>query len=356
MGQRRGRLTEREERIEILSSIDEVRRLGATQKKACEAIGISARTYQRWQKSEHSEDGRLTAIHHPPNKLTEFERKQIVAICNTPEFSSKPPSQIVPILAERGRYIASESSFYRVLKSVSQLAHREKTRVAKHKPPRALAAQKPNEIYSWDITYLPTTVKGRFLYLYMVMDVFSRKIVGWQVHEQESNELASDLIEDICYREKIKPNQVVLHSDNGGPMKGATMLATLQRLGVIPSFSRPSVSNDNPYSEALFRTLKFNCHYPDKPFSDINDSRAWVDKFVSWYNKEHRHSSICFVTPNQRHTGEDVEILKKRKAVYEKAKSKNASRWSRDTRNWEWKNVVLLNPEKQKSDAFKKAV
>lgn len=216
--------------------------------------------------------------------------------------------------------------------------------------PETLAATEPNQLYSWDITYLPTVVKGIFLYLYLVMDVYSRKIVGWQVYEEESSALAADLMTDICQREAIQRKQVVLHSDNGSPMKGATMLATLQELGIVPSFSRPSVSNDNPYSESLFRTLKFRPEYPCTPFEDLSATRLWVQGFVEWYNFEHLHSAISYVTPEQRHRGEDKEILVKRKQVYQVAKSEHPERWSRDIRNWNHVKQVLLNPEKHKSE------
>jgi len=217
------------------------------------------------------------------------------------------------------------------------------------KRPRALVASAPNEIYSWDIIYLPTQVRGQFVYLYLVMDVYSRKIVGWQVYDAESSALAADLMTDIWQREGILRNQVTLHSDNGSPMKGATMLATLQALGVMPSFSRPSVSNDNPYSEALFRTLKYRPDYPVKAFENVNGARYWVEGFVSWYNHEHLHSSIKFVTPDQRHRRLDDAVLAKRNAVYRIAKTKNPSRWSGAIRNWAPVTHVYLNPEKEKS-------
>jgi len=177
--------------------------------------------------------------------------------------------------------------------------------------------------------------------------------VGWQVHSEELSLLAADLMTDICQREGIARNQVTLHSDNGSPMKGATMLATLQELGVVPSFSRPSVSNDNPYSESVFRTLKYRPEYPEKPFVDIRAARGWVSVFAHWYNHEHRHSGIKFVTPEQRHTGEDIQILSKRKQVYEKARSQNPSRWTGETRNWDRIDKVYLNPEKGKSEVDK---
>ena len=197
---------------------------------------------------------------------------------------------------------------------------------------------------------MPTAVKGIFLYLYLVMDIYSRKIVGWQVYEEESSALAGELMTDICQREGVFPDQVILHSDNGSPMKGATLLATLQELGVIPSFSRPSVSNDNPYSESLFRTLKYRPEYPDRPFFDLLAARTWVQGFVDWYNHEHLHSAINFVTPEQRHKGLDVRILAQRKQVYEQAKSKHPERWSGDIRNWEPVGEVYLNPEKKQPE------
>jgi transposase InsO family protein len=175
------------------------------------------------------------------------------------------------------------------------------------------------------------------------MDIYSRKIVGWRVHECESMEYSARLVEEICLREGILENQVVLHSDNGGAMKGATMLATLQRLGIIPSFSRPSVSDDNPFSESLFKTLKYCPQYPSKPFSSTDDANGWVEEFVHWYNEVHLHSGIKFVTPSSRHAGKDLAILNARKKVYEEARLKNPNRWSRGIRNWEKIEEVFLN-------------
>ncbi len=287
----------KEDRKEIIHLIEEATQADARQSEACEIIGISTKTLQRWSQEDNPQDGRLEAIHEPANKLTDLERQQMITLANEAEYADLPMNKLVPALADKGIYIASESSFYRVLKAENQLQHRQKSKpVRQVKKPKALMASRPNQLYSWDITYLPTTVKGIFLYLYLVMDIYSRKIVGWQVYENESSAQAADLMTDICQREDIKPNQVTLHSDNGSPMKGATMLATLQELGVVPSFSRPSVSNDNPYSESLFRTLKYRPEYPEKPFSDLATARDWVNFFVGWYNKEHLHSAIKFVT------------------------------------------------------------
>jgi len=336
------------EREQVLTWVEQARVAGARLHKACEIIDVAPRTLQRWRQSgQVHEDRRRQREFHPTNKLSDVEREQLLAIANSAEFADLPPSQIVPILAERGEYIASESTFYRVLREQGQLQHRLSSKPAtqRHKP-EAFKADAPNQLYSWDITYLATAVKGLFFYLYLFMDVYSRKIVGWQVYAQESSEWAAEIMQDIALHEGIDKNQVVLHSDNGGPMKGATMLATLQKLGIMPSFSRPSVSNDNPYSESLFRTLKYRPEYPSQPFTDITSARQWVADFVQWYNFEHRHSAIRFVTPAQRHAGLDVKILQQRQAVYERAKAENPERWSGKTRNWDPIQTVSLNPDK----------
>ncbi len=357
MGKRRGQLTMMDERKKMIILINEACDSGARQFKACDIVGISPKTFQRWSCVDNKQDGRIEAKNSPSNKLTELECQRLIKVANEPEYADLPPNKIVPKLADEGRYLASESTFYRVLKAHNQLHHRQKSKpTGQVKKPKALCATAANQIYSWDITYLPTQVKGIFLYLYLVMDIFSRKIVGWQVYEEESSAQAADLMTDICAREGIERHQVTLHSDNGSPMKGATMLATLQQLGVIPSFSRPSVSNDNPYSESLFRTLKYRPEYPENPFSDLTDARNWVQGFVDWYNEEHLHSSIKFVTPGQRHRAEDRQILADRKEVYLKAKLKNPNRWSGDIRNWDRVNEVYLNPEKSESKTDKKKV
>jgi transposase InsO family protein len=330
-------------------AIQEAINSGARKYKACEHIGLNVRTYQRWFDNEKKvrEDARKLREFTPPNKLSPAEEDLIVATVNSAEFADKSPHQIVPILADRGVYIASESTFYRVLRAKELLTHRHATKPAtKVEKPKELVAKQPNQIWSWDITYLATTILGQFFYLYLFIDIFSRKIVGWQIFTEENSEHASALMLDICRRENISPNQLTLHSDNGSPMKGATMLATLQQLGVAPSRSRPSVSNDNAYSESCFKTLKYRPDYPSKPFDSLAAARTWVEQFVVWYNTEHRHSAIRFVTPEQRHCGEDVAILKQRKTVYQMAKLVNPFRWSGDTRNWNWIPKVSLNPDK----------
>jgi len=331
----------------ILGLVDEAMLAGARQRQSCDAIGMQVRTLQRWRNEPKSGDRRPARVQAPANKLDDLERQRILTLANSAEFGHLPPSQIVPRLADQGVYVASESTFYRVLTAANLVKHRHATRpTAESSKPRAVQATGPNQLYSWDITYLPTTVRGVYFYLYMFMDIYSRKIVGWQVYDEESTVLAAEVVRDICAREKIQPGQVVLHSDNGSPMKGATMLATLQHLGVVPSFSRPSVSNDNPYSESLFKTLKYRPGYPEKTFNELVDARRWVTRFANWYNNEHRHSAIRFVTPAQRHARQDIELLRRREAVYEAAKARHPGRWSRETRNWQPVRVVHLNPAK----------
>lgn len=334
------------ERGQIITMVQEAMRSGARQDRACTVISLNERTLQRWQVDQLRGDQRPCRTQSPTNKLSAHERKHVLTVANSDEFGSLPPSQIVPILADRGEYIASESTFYRIMRAENMLRHRGAERPAqrRHKP-RALCATAPNQLFSWDITYLPTPVKGIYFYLYLFMDIFSRKIVGWQIYDAESSELAGEVMRDICVREAIKPDQVVLHSDNGNPMKGATMLATLQALGVAPSFSRPAVSNDNPYSESLFKTLKYRPAYPRQAFENLLAARQWVGVFVQWYNEEHRHSAINFVTPAERHAGLDTALLKKRAIVYEAAKNRCPERWSGATRNWQPVLVVHLNPD-----------
>jgi len=334
------------ERGQIITMVREAMSSGARQDRACAVISLSERTLQRWQVDQSRGDQRPERMQTPTNNLSAQERKHVLTVANSDEFGSLPPSQIVPILADRGEYIASESTFYRILRAENLLRHRGAERPAqrRHKP-RALCATAPNQLFSWDITYLPTPVKGIYFYLYLFMDIFSRKIVGWQIYESESCELAGDVMRDICAREAIKPDQVVLHSDNGNPMKGATMLATLQALGVSPSFSRPAVSNDNPYSESLFKTLKYRPAYPRQAFENLLAARQWVGVFVQWYNEEHRHSAINFVTPAERHAGLDTVLLEKRAIVYETAKKRCPERWSGATRSWQPILVVHLNPD-----------
>ena len=328
--------------------IEEAASQGARKHKACQILELSPRSFERWKTAEGvvKEDGRLFSQRQPAHALTEAEKDKILSVMTSKEFCDCPPHQVVPILADRGEYIASESSFYRLLKEKKLDLQRGKAKRGSVKKPKAYIARAPNEIWSWDITYLARDVKGTFFYLYMIMDIFSRKIVGYAVHDKESSEHAAALAAKAYHAEGVNGKNIILHSDNGSPMKGATMLSTLHQLGVTPSFSRPSVSNDNPYSESLFKTMKYCPEYPSEPFKDKESAQKWVDRFVGWYNEEHCHSCIKFVSPQQRHAGLDKHILEERKRVYQEAKERTPARWSRGIRNWDYIKEVFLNPGK----------
>jgi transposase InsO family protein len=335
----------------IIALIDKAVESGARLKKAAAMMGLSARTIIRWRHHGGGQDQRKGPSTAPANKLSEQERQEILDVSNSASFRELPPKQIVPKLADQGVYIASESSFYRVLKEHKMLTHRQSSKPATPRRPKEHVATGPCQVWSWDITYLQTSVRGLFFYLYMTVDVWSRKIIAAQVFAEESMDHSSMLLAQACLIHGVQPEELVLHSDNGGPMKGATMLATLHKLGVIPSFSRPSVSNDNPYSESLFRTMKYRPEYPSKPFENVEQAQSWVDGFVFWYNTQHLHSSVRFVTPDDRHFGREGHIFTNRRKVYEKARSRNPNRWSKNIRNWNPVRQVWLNPEKKNDDS-----
>lgn len=327
--------------------IDQAVQSGARLKKAAAMLGLSARTLMRWRRQDGGEDQRTGPLKAPANELSEHEKQQILDVSNSAPFRNLSPKQIVPQLADQGVFLASESSFYRVLREHKMLTHRQCSKPAVSRRPKQHVATGPCQVWSWDITYLKTDIRGMFFYLYMIVDVWSRKIIAAQVFNEESTDHSARLFANACMLHAVQPEGLVLHSDNGGPMKGATMQATLHKLGVIPSFSRPSVSNDNPYSESLFRTMKYRPEYPSKPFTSIELAQAWVDGFVFWYNTQHLHSAIRFVTPDDRHYGREEHILANRQKVYEKARRRHPHRWSKTTRNWNPVGLVWLNPEKK---------
>jgi putative transposase len=321
---------------------------GARRDRACAVVGVSLRTVQRW--AHGTEDGRAGPRRPSANALSPAERRRVIAVATSPEMRDLSPKQIVPRLADRGVYVASESTFYRVLRDEALDERRGRMRAPSARRPRAHVATAPWQVASWDITFLRSHVRGAFFHLYMVEDIWSRKILAWDVHETESAAHAAVLLESvraIAVRDDVDLSGWVLHADNGGPMKGSTMLATMQRLGVVPSFSRPRVSDDNPFSEALFRTLKYCPEYPRHGFASVDAARAWVAAFVDWYNHQHLHSGIGFVTPAARHDGRAVEQLARRRRVYAKARRRRPERWTRDTRAWASPDTVYLNPEQK---------
>ena len=340
---------DREKAVEL---IGEAVRHGARRIRACAEIGINERTYFRWKdrkgRTGDYKDGRADAERpEPANKLSAQERKVILDTVNKEEYASLPPAEIVPDLADKGIYIGSESTIYRVLREEKMQHHRGRADSPNRHRPTTYSADAPNQVWMWDITYLNGPHKGQYYYLYLFSDLFDRSIVGWEVYEEESAEHASEVIQRICLAQgKLSTMPLVLHSDNGSPMKGATMLATLNQLGITPSRSRPRVSNDNPYAESLFKTLKYRPNFQPKGFSSLEAAREWVQLFENWYNHEHHHSGICYLTPEQRRSEKAQEILENRRKVYEEAKAAHPERWNgRQTRQWNLEQRVFLNPE-----------
>ncbi len=329
----------------ILAALTEAQQSGARLPAACAVVGISARTVERWRKRPNAADGRCGPRRRPGNALTPAEEAEVLTVMTSADYGHLSPKQLVPRLADEGVYLASESTMYRLRRRLQLGTQRRPMRRTQGtRGAMVHRATGPNQVWSWDITYLPTLIRGRFLHLYLVVDVWSRHIVGTAVHEGESATHAAALMRHICETSGVDATGLVLHSDNGKPMRGHTMLATLQWLGIVPSFSRPHVCNDNPYSEALFRTLKETPAYPRAPFAGLAAARRWVARFVAWYNGEHRHSAIRFVTPAARHAGDDVAILARRHALYTRARRRRPDRWSRQTRNWSPMQDVVLNP------------
>lgn len=341
-----------EDRQAMARDIDVAHQAGARLQLACEIAGIDARTLQRWKADEGlvRGDGRTQATRPmPSHALSEAERARVLQVANEPRFAAVPPARIVPMLADEGVYIASESSFARVLRAHGQSGHRGRARAPRPvRPPTTHIASAPREVWCWDMTFLPATVVGRWFHLYLILDLYSRKIVGWEVHDTDDSNHAAHLVKRTALAEGIAalPTKPVLHGDNGSTLKATTVLAMLNWLGVKPSYSRPRVSDDNAYAESLFRTAKYRPEFPAKGFDDLDAARRWGADFVRWYNQDHRHSGIRYVTPAQRHAGDDHAILAARHALYTQARELNPARWSRDTRDWSPVGAVTLNPER----------
>jgi putative transposase len=341
-----------EDRRSLAQDIDIANTAGARLRLACDTAGIDLRTLQRWKACEGlvGGDGRPGAARPTPSHaLSEDERIKLLQVANEPRFSAVPPARIVPMLADEGTYLASQSSFSRVLREHGQTAHRGRAKAPKAvRPPTTHIASQPRQVWCWDMTYLPAVVMGRWFHLYLILDLYSRKIVGWEVHDSDHSDHAVHLVRRTALAEGIAAliSKPVLHGDNGSTLKATTVLAMLNWLGVKPSYSRPRVSDDNAYAESLFRTAKYRPEFPAKGFADLAQARAWAAEFVRWYNVDHRHSGIRYVSPAQRHAGEDHAILAARHALYQQARELHPARWSGATRNWSPAGAVSLNPER----------
>jgi putative transposase len=344
-------MTRLEDRQTLVRDIEQARADGAQLAPACALAGINARTLQRWKAGNGLAQGdrRPDAERAvPSHALSEMERTRIIELANEPRFADTPPARIVPTLADEGIYIASESSFYRVLRAHGQMNRRGRAQPPRtSRPPTTHIATGPAEVWCWDVTFLPAQIQGRWFYLYLILDLYSRKIVGFEVHDTDSADHAAHLARRTALAESVHamPARPVLHGDNGATLKATTVLAMLHWLGIKPSYSRPRVSDDNAFAEALFRTVKYRPEFPLKGFADLDAAREWSARFLLWYNNDHRHSGIRYVTPAQRHAGQDRRLLDARHAVYQDARERNPRRWSGQTRNWTPIIAVTLNPE-----------
>jgi putative transposase len=345
-------MTRLEDRQILLRDIGQARTEGARLASACALAGVDASTLRRWQAGAGLRQGdrRPDADRPlPSHALSEAERTLIIAVANEPRFADTPPARIVPALADEGIYIASESSFHRVLRAHGQMNRRGRAQPPRtSRPPTTHIASRPGDVWCWDVTFLPAQIQGRWFYFYLILDLYSRKIVGFEVHDTDSAEHAAHLAKRTALAEGVhaKPVRPVLHGDNGATLKATTVLAMLYWLGIKPSYSRPRVSDDNAFAEALFRTAKYRPEFPLKGFADLDTARQWAWRFVHWYNHEHRHSGIRYVTPAQRHAEQDGRVLAARHAVYQDARDRNPQRWSGPTRNWTAIGAVTLNPER----------
>jgi transposase InsO family protein len=341
-----------EDRQSLSQDIEVAHSAGARLHLACAIAGIDLRTLQRWKAHDGlvAGDGRPQAVRPlPRHALSQAERAELLRVANEPRFAAVPPARIVPMLADEGVYLASESSFSRVLRAQGQSAHRGRAKAPRAvRAPSTHIATAARAVWCWDMTYLPASVIGLWFHLYLILDLYSRKIVGWEVHDSDDAEHAAHLVRRTALAEGIAAlsTKPVLHGDNGSTLKATSVLAMLHWLGVKPSYSRPRVSDDNAYAESLFRTAKYRPEFPTQGFADLEEARAWAVGFVQWYNVDHRHSGIRYVSPAQRHAGEDHTILTARHALYTKARERNPARWSGTTRNWSPIGAVTLNPER----------
>lgn len=276
----------------------------------CAALGVSRATVHRRLTPCTPVAPRPT----PQRALTDTERQRIVEVLCSARFVDRSPAAVVHTLLDEGQYLASERTLYRVLAAHGEVKERRnQLSHPKHVRPE-LVATAPNEVWSWDITKLRTTVKWSYFYLYVLLDLFSRYVVGWMVARQESAAFAQRLIEESVTRHDVEPGTLVLHADRGAPMTSKTLAQLLADLDVTRSFSRPHTSNDNPFSESQFKTAKYHPSYPGR-FVALEEALGWGRTFFPWYNHEHRHSGIAFLTPADVYFGRAEVVLAQRHAT-----------------------------------------
>jgi len=295
--------------------------------KACEAFGLARSNYYRWRKSpQGASDETVRPI--PSWSLSQEEQQKVLETLHTDRFIDQSPREVYATLLDEGLYLCSVRSMYRILNQHGEVRERrDQLRHPDYKKPELLATGS-NQVWSWDITKLLGPAKWTYFYLYVLLDIFSRYVVGWMVAPQESASLAKKLIEESCVKQSIGSGQLVIHSDRGPSMRSKPVALLLADLGVTKSHSRPHVSNDNPFSESQFKTMKYRPEFPER-FGSLEDARTFCLDFFSWYNTQHYHSGIGLLTPEQVHDGLAQQIVKERQEVLKKAYDKNPDRFKR---------------------------
>jgi len=295
-------------------------------KPACEALGMPRATFYRHAcRAEASQTGD-TCRPIPPLALNPVERQEVTAILTSERFQDKAPYEVYATLLDEGQYHCSIRTMYRILETNSAVKERRRGHQRSHYSKPELLATRPNQVWSWDITKLKGPAKWTHFYLYVIMDIFSRYVVGWMVAHREQDALARRLIEQSCVKQNIQPGHLSVHADRGSSMKSKAVAHLLADLGVTKSHSRPHVSNDNPYSESQFKTLKYCPEFPER-FGCIQDARTFGHRFFNCYNEEHRHSGIALMTPEQVHYGKAMQITALRAQVLSAAFQSNPLRF-----------------------------
>jgi len=294
-------------------------------KAACEALQVPRSTFYRHQAPGGTD--RLKNRPRPPLALTEQETQMVIDTLHSQRFCNLSPYQVYAQLLDEGQFLCAISTMYRILHAAhGDVTDRRRQTARSHYQKPELLATEANQVWSWDITKLKGPVKWTYYYLYVILDIFSRYVVGWMIAHQELAVLAKQLIADTCEKQGIESDQLIIHSDRGPSMKSKPVAMLLSDLGVTKSHSRPHVSNDNPYSEAQFKTLKYSPQFPGR-FGSIQDARSFCQQFFGWYNKEHRHSGIGLMTPEQVHYGLAQEIYENRRQILFNAYEKNPNRF-----------------------------
>lgn len=317
-------MTSAEERQEILDFIDEAKRQAVSERTTCSLLGISRRTIQNWRKWG-LRDRRKGSARVVVHKLSVDEEECVYQAAISRRFADSTPEQIVATLAQEKLYYGSVSTFYRILRKREALEHRRESKKPRQgKRPDKIPVTGPNQVWAWDITWLKTAVVGLFHYAYTIIDIYDRTLIGWTIEETESEEHACRLFSRAMRNHGVCPE--IVHADNGNAMRGVTLGVFLDNLKISRSYSRPRCSNDNAFMETWYKTLKYTVGYP-RFFASIEHARIWFADFVNWYNNDHLHSALAYVTPMQRRTGAADLIYAVRNQTIAEARAKNPSRW-----------------------------